>query len=159
MATWSGFVYVSFVIAVDSRRLIGWRVSQSMKKELVLEAFEQALWSRAGVKGTIHHSDRGSQYLSIRYTDRLVEAGAEPSVGSTGDSDDKALAESRIGLYKTEVIERRGPWRRLEEVEYASLEWGDWFNNRRILEPLGNRPPVEYEKMYESQQEESATAA
>jgi putative transposase len=148
VATWAGFVYVAFVIDVFARRIIGWRVARSMSAELVLDALEQALWSRSGVKGVVHHSDRGSQYLSIRYSERLAEAGAKPSVGSVGDSYDNALAESIIGLYKNEVIRRRGPWRHLDAVEYATLEWVDWFNNRRLLEPIGNIPPAELEASY-----------
>ena len=148
VATWSGFVYVAFVIDVFARRIIGWRVSRSMHAELVLDALEQALWSRSAIQGVVHHSDRGSQYLSIRYSDRLAEAGAEPSVGSVGDSYDNALAETIIGLYKTEVIHRRGPWRHLDAVEYATLEWVDWFNHRRLLEPIGHIPPAELEAAY-----------
>ena len=148
VATWAGFVYVAFVIDVFSRRIIGWRVARSMRAELVLDALEQALWSRSGVQGVVHHSDRGSQYLSIRYSERLTEAGAQPSVGSVGDSYDNALAESIIGLYKTEVIYRRGPWRHLDAVEYATLEWVDWFNHRRLFEPIGNVPPAELETSY-----------
>jgi putative transposase len=143
VATWSGFVYVAFVIDVFARRIIGWRVSRSMHAELVLDALEQAIWARSGIKGVVHHSDRGSQYLSIRYTERLAEAGAQPSVGSVGDSYDNALAESIIGLFKTEVIHHRGPWKNLETVEYAALEWVDWFNDRRLLEPIGSIPPAE----------------
>ena len=135
VATWTGFVYVAFVIDVFARRIIGWRVARSMHAELVLDALEQAIWSRSGIEGVVHHSDRGSQYLSIRYSERLAEAGAQPSVGSVGDSYDNALAESIIGLFKTEIIHRRGPWRNLEAVEYATLEWVDWFNHRRLLEP------------------------
>jgi putative transposase len=159
VATWSGFVYVAFVIDVFARRIIGWRVARSMQTDLVLDALEQALWSRSGAKGTVHHSDRGSQYLSIRYTERLAEAGVEPSVGSVGDSFDNALAETIIGLYKTEVIHHRGPWRQLEDVEYATLEWVDWFNHRRLLTSIGNLPPAELELRYDRQHQESATAA
>jgi putative transposase len=148
VATWTGFVYVAFVIDVFARRIIGWRVARSMSAELVLDALEQALCSRAAAKGVVHHSDRGSQYLSIRYSERLAEAGAEPSVGSVGDSYDNALAETIIGLYKAEVIHRRGPWRTLDAVEYATLEWVDWFNHRRLLEPIGNIPPAELEAAY-----------
>jgi transposase InsO family protein len=139
---------VAFVIDVFARRIIGWRVARSMHAELVLDALEQALWSRSETTGVVHHSDRGSQYLSIRYSERLAEAGAQPSVGSVGDSYDNALAETIIGLYKTEVIHRRGPWRHLEAVEYATLEWVDWFNHRRLLEPIGNIPPAELEASY-----------
>ena len=148
VATWAGFVYVAFVIDVYARRIIGWRVARSMHAELVLDALEQAIWARSGAKGVVHHSDRGSQYLSIRYSERLAEIGAQPSVGSVGDSYDNALAETVIGLYKTEVIHHRGPWHGLDDVEYATLEWVDWFNHRRLLEPIGNIPPVEYEAQY-----------
>jgi transposase InsO family protein len=148
VATWGGFVYVAFVIDVFARRIIGWRGARTMHAKLVLDALEQALWSRSGTQGVVHHSDRGSQYVSIRYSERLAEAGAEPSVGSVGDSYDNALAETIIGLYKTEVIHRRGPWRHLEAVEYATLEWVDWFNHRRLLEPIGNIPPAELEASY-----------
>ena len=148
VATWGGFVYVAFVIDVFARRIIVWRVARSMRAELVLDALEQALWARAGVQGVVHHSDRGSQYLSIRYSERLAEAGAQPSVGSIGDSYDNALAETIIGLYKTEVIHHRGPWRHIDAVEYATLEWVDWFNHRRLLEPIGNVPPAEFEASY-----------
>ena len=130
-----------------------------MRADLVLDALEQALWARSEVKGVIHHSDRGSQYLSIRYTERLKEAGVEPSVGSVGDSYDNAMAESVIGLYKTEVIHHRRSWRHFDDVEYATLEWVDWFNNRRLLEPIGNVPPAEFESMYYRQLEESAVTA
>jgi putative transposase len=159
VATWAGFVYVAFVIDVFSRRIIGWRVARSMHTDLALDALEQALWARSGARGVIHHSDRGCQYLSIRYTERLKEAGVEPSVGSVGDSYDNALAESVIGLYKTEVIDHRGPWRNLDDVEYATLDWVDWFNNRRLLESIGNLPPAEFESMYYRQLDESAVAA
>ena len=159
VATWSGFVYVAFVIDVFARRIVGWRVSRSLKTELVLDALEQALWSRKDIEGLVHHSDRGCQYLSIRYSDKLVEAGIDASVGSVGDSYDNALAETINGLYKTEIIRRRGPWKNIEEVEYATLEWVDWFNHRRILEPIGNIPPAEYELMYYQQLEESSEAA
>jgi transposase InsO family protein len=148
VATWSGFVYVAFVIDVFARRIIGWRVARSMRAELVLDALEQALWSRSGAQGVVHHSDRGSQYLSIRYSERLAEAGAQPSVGSRGDSYDNALAETIIELYKTELIHRRGPWRHLKAVEYATLEWVNWFNHQRLLEPIGNVPPAEFEALY-----------
>jgi transposase InsO family protein len=159
VATWSGFVYVAFVIDVFARCIVGWRVARSMRTDLVLDALEQALWARGGAQGVIHHSDRGSQYLSIRYTERLAEAGIDSSVGSTGDSYDNALAETINGLYKAEVIHRRGPWRTVDEVEYATLEWVDWFNNRRLLEPIGNIPPAELEMAYYRQLEESAMAA
>jgi putative transposase len=153
VATWAGFVYTAFVIDVFSRRLVGWRVSRSLRSDITLDALEQALWARPSAEGLVHHSDRGGQYLAIRYTDRLRQAGIEPSVGSVGDSYDNAMAESVIGLYKTEVIERLGPWRSYDAVELATLAWVDWFNNRRLLEPIGHVPPTEFEsKYYESQQ-------
>ena len=158
VATWSGFVYVAFVVDVFSRSIVGWRVSRSMKTELVLDALEQAIWARNTHGKLIHHSDRGSQYLSIRYTERLAEAGISASVGTTGDSYDNAMAETIIGLYKTEVIYHQGPWKGLEAVEFATLEWVDWFNNRRLLEPIGNIPPREREKEYYLE-EESRKAA
>ncbi len=158
VATWSGFVYVAFVVDVYARSIVGWRVSTSMKTELVLDALEQALWARKNRLGLIHHSDRGSQYLSIRYTERLAEAGINASVGTTGDSYDNALAETLIGLYKTEVIHYRGPWKGREAVEYATLEWVDWFNNRRLLEPIGNIPPAEREMEYYRLEESSEAA-
>jgi len=148
VATWSGFVYVALVIDVFARRIIGWRVARSMSAELVLDALEQAIWSRSGIHGVVHHSDRGSQYLSIRYSERLAEIGAQPSVGSVGDCYDNALAETVIGLFKTEIIHHPGPWRNLDAVEYATLEWVDWFNHRRLFEPIGNIPPAELEAAY-----------
>ena len=144
----SGFAYAAFVVDVFARRIVGWRVSHCLRTDLALDALEQALWSRHGTTGLIHHSDRGSQYLSIRYTERLAAAGIESSVGSVGDSYDNALAETIIGLYKTEVIRPRGAWKTIAEVEYATLEWVDWFNHRRLLAPLGHVPPAEYEQMY-----------
>ena len=148
VATWAGFVYVAFVIDVFSRAIVGWRVSRSLRSDLALDALEQALHQRPLHGELIHHSDRGTQYLSIRYTERLAEAGIERSVGSVGDSYDNALAESVIGLFKTEVIHRRGPWRSFDAVEYAVLEWVDWFNNRRLLAPIGYLPPAEFEEAY-----------
>jgi transposase InsO family protein len=147
VATWRGFVYVAFVIDVFARRIVGWRVSASLATDLVLDALERAIYDRCGASAdtVIHHSDRGTQYVSMRYTDRLAGAGIEPSVGSRGDSYDNALAESLIGLFKTEVIERKGAWRHLEAVEFAMLAWVDWFNMRRLLEPIGYMPPAEYE--------------
>jgi len=159
VATWTGFVYVAFVIDVFSRFIVGWRVSRSLKSNIALDALEQALAARAPDDGLIHHSDRGVQYLSIRYTDRLAEAGLVPSVGSVGDSYDNALAETINGLYKTEVIRKDGPWRGIDPVEYATLEWVDWFNNKRLLEPIGNIPPAEYEMMYYEQNETPAAVA
>jgi transposase InsO family protein len=154
-----GFVYVAFVIDVFARRIVGWRVSRSMQTDLVLDALEQALHARQVGKGLIHHSDRGVQYLSIRYSERLKDAGVEASVGTTGDSYDNAMAETIIGLFKTEVIHARGPWRSLDAVEYATLEWVDWFNNRRLLEPIGHVPPAEFEAEYYRQQPGLAIAA
>ena len=153
VATWRGFVYVAFVIDVFARRIVGWRVSASLRTDFVLDALEQAIYDRCGATTSdlVHHSDRGSQYLAMRYTDRLTDAGIEPSVGSRGDSYDNALAESIIGLYKTEVIQRKGPWRHLEGVEFATLHWVDWFNTRRLLEPIGYVPPAEYEARYYEQ--------
>ena len=153
VATWRGFVYVAFVIDVFARRIVGWRVSASLRTDFVLDALEQAIHDRRGdtLTDLVHHSDRGTQYLSMRYTDRLAEAGIAPSVGSRGDSYDNALAESVIGLFKTEVIRRKGPWRHLEAVEFATLDWVDWFNTRRLLEPIGYVPPAEYEARYYEQ--------
>jgi putative transposase len=156
VATWVGFVYVAFIIDVFSRAIVGWRVSRSMRTDLVLDALEQALHSRPHIDRLVHHSDRGVQYLAIRYTERLAAAGIERSVGTVGDSYDNALAESVIGLFKTEVIERRGPWRSFDAVEYATLEWVDWFNRRRLLEPIGHVPPIEFESMYYYRQEHPA---
>lgn len=152
VSTWLGFVYVAFIIDVFARRIVGWRVSASARTDFVLDALEQALHERQpGGQGLIHHSDRGVQYVSIRYTDRLAEAGIEPSVGSVGDSYDNALAETINGLYKAEVIHRLGPWRTIQAVEMATLEWVDWFNHRRLLEPIGNIPPAEAEAAYYEQ--------
>ncbi|MDR6790658.1 transposase InsO family protein [Sphingomonas sp. BE138] len=150
VATWAGFVYVAFVIDTYARRIVGWRASRTAHASFVLDALEQALHDRRPMRGggLVHHSDRGSQYVSIKYTERLAEAGIEPSVGSVGDSYDNALAETINGLYKAEVIHRRGPWRSFEAVEYATLEWVDWFNHRRLLEPIGNIPPAEAEEQY-----------
>jgi len=160
VSTWSGFVYVAFVVDVFARRIVGWRVSRSAHAGFVLDALEQALHERRPVGGQlIHHSDRGSQYVSIKYSERLVEAGIEPSVGSVGDSYDNALAETINGLYKAEVIHRRGPWRSLEAVEFATLEWVDWFNNRRLLEPIGNIPPAEAEANYYAMLDDTPMAA
>lgn len=148
VATWRGFTYVAFVIDVFSRRIVGWRATSSLRSDLALDALEQALYDRDTDAGLIHHSDRGVQYLSIRYTERLAEAGIEPSVGSRGDSYDNALAESVIGLYKTEVIRHAGPWRGLDDVEFATLEWVSWYNTQRLMEPLGYQPPAEFEEQF-----------
>ena len=161
VSTWSGFVYVAFVIDAYARRIVGWRVCRTAHASFVLDALEQALHERrpAHKAGLVHHSDRGSQYVSIRYTERLAEAGIEPSVGSVGDSYDNALAETINGLYKAEVIHRRGPWRSFEAVEFATLTWVDWFNHRRLLEPIGNIPPAEAEERYYATLDEQRLAA
>jgi transposase InsO family protein len=161
VATWSGFVYVAFVIDAFARRIVGWRASRGAHASFVLDALDQALHERRPVQGggLVHHSDRGSQYLALRYTKRLAEAGIEPSVGSVGDSYDNALAESLIGLFKAEVIHRRGPWRSFEAVEYATLEWVAWYNHRRLLEPIGHVPPAEAETRYHEQGKSRSVAA
>jgi putative transposase len=159
VATWAGFAYVAFVVDVFSRMIVGWRVSRSLRSDLALDALEQALHARPDTDDLIHHSDRGSQYLSIRYTERLAEAGIEPSVGSIGDSYDNALAETIIGLYKTEVIRQLGPWRNVDHVEIETLVWVDWFNNHRLLGPIGNIPPAEFEEVYYREQESQAMVA
>jgi transposase InsO family protein len=150
VSTWQGWVYVAFVVDVFSRRIVGWRQSSSMHTEFVLDALEQALYDRQPTANDalVHHSDRGSQYLSIRYSERLAEAGVEPSVGSKGDSYDNALAETINGLYKAEVIHRRGPWKTKQAVELATLEWVSWFNHHRLMEPLDYLPPAEFEANY-----------
>ena len=160
VSTWQGFVYVAFVIDVFARHIVGWRVSRSMRTEFVLDALEQALWARQPERNAlIHHSDRGSQYISIRYSERLAEAGIQPSVGSRGDSYDNALAETINGLYKAEVIHRRGPWKSVEAVELATLEWVSWFNHHRLLEPIGYIPPAEAEANYYRNLKEQAILA
>jgi putative transposase len=160
VSTWQGWLYVSFVIDVFARRIVGWRVSNSMRTDLVLDALEQALYDRRPDKsdGLVHHSDRGSQYVGIRYTERLAEAGIEPSVGSKGDSYDNALAESINGLYKAELIHRRAPWKTKAAVELATLEWVAWFNHHRLLEPIGYIPPAEAEANYYRQLAQHNTA-
>jgi transposase InsO family protein len=159
VATWAGFVYVAFVVDAFSRAIVGWRVSRSLRTDLALDALEQAIYMRGDTTGLVHHSDRGSQYLAIRYTDRLADAGIEPSVGRRGDSYDNALAETIIGLYKAEMIERRGPWRSFESVEFATLRWADWFNNRRLFGPIGYVPPAEYEELFYKEQEAQTEVA
>ena len=148
--TWSGTVYVAFVIDVFARRIVGWRVSTSMKTQFVLDALEQAIWQRKTPdnKSLVHHSDRGSQYLSIKYTERLAEAEIDLSVGTVGDAYDNALAECVIGLFKTEVINQIGPWKSMREVEWETLKWVDWYNNRRLLGPIGYIPPAEAEEAF-----------
>ena len=150
VSTWQGWLFVAFVIDVYARRIVGWRVSHSMRTDFVLDALEQALYERQPQLSDqlIHHSDRGSQYVSIRYTERLAEAGIEPSVGSRGDSYDNALAETINGLYKAELIHRRAPWKSRESVELATLQWVHWFNHTRLLEPIGDIPPAEAEANY-----------
>jgi putative transposase len=150
--TWAGFVYVAFITDVFSRRIVGWQASTSLRTDLALHALEQAIWDRArpgqDLDGLVHHSDRGVQYLAIRYTERLAEVGVTNSVGSVGDSFDNAMAESIIGLYKTELVRNRGPWRGLDDLELATLEWVDWFNHRRLFHELGRIPPAEFEDHY-----------
>ncbi len=159
VSTWQGWLYVAFVIDVFARRIVGWRVSSSMHTDFVLDALEQALYARQPERDSslVHHSDRGSQYVSIRYSERLAEARIEPSVGSKGDSYDNALAETINGLYKAEVIHRRGPWRTKESVELATLEWVSWFNHHRLLGPIGYIPPAEAEANYYRQLASQAT--
>jgi putative transposase len=160
VSTWQGWLYVAFVIDVFARRIVGWRVSSSMRTDFVLDALEQALYDRQPERSDAltHHSDRGSQYVSICYTERLAEAGIEPSVGSRGDSYDNALAETINGLYKAELIHRRAPWKTKEAVELATLEWVSWFNHHRLLEPIGYIPPAEAEANYYRQLAEQATS-
>lgn len=161
VATWAGFAYIAFVIDVYARYIVGWRVRRTAHASSVLDALEQAVHDRRLVHrgGLVHHSDRGSQYVSIRYTERLAEAGIEPSVGSVGARYDNALAESINGLYKAEVIHRSGPWRNIESVEFATLEWVDWFNHRRILEFIGNIPPADAEANFYAALDQPAMAA
>lgn len=160
VSTWQGWLYVAFVIDVFARRIVGWRVSASMHTDFVLDALEQALYDRQPQLGDlIHHSDRGAQYVSIRYTERLAEAGIEPSVGSRGDSYDNALAETINGLYKTELIHKRAPWKTRESVELATLEWVSWFNHQRLMESIGYIPPAEAEAKYDRELAEKNKAA
>jgi putative transposase len=160
VSTWQGWLYVAFVIDVFARRIVGWRISSSMRTDFVLDALEQALYARQPERSEalIHHSDRGSQYVSIRYTERLAEAGIEPSVGSKGDSYDNALAETINGLYKTELIHKRAPWKTRESLELATLEWVAWFNHHRLLESIGYIPPAEAEANYYRQLSEQSIA-
>jgi len=160
VSTWAGTIYVSFVIDVFSRRIVAWRVSSSLRAELALDALEMAIWTSGSkaLTGLVHHSDRGVQYLAIRYTERLADAGAVRSVGSRGDSYDNALAESVVGLFKTELIRMKGPWRTLEQVELAAAEWIDWYNNRRLHSSIGDLPPAEYEAAYYAERKASAVA-
>lgn len=160
VSTWQGWLYVAFVIDVFARRIVGWRVSDSMRTDFVLDALEQALYARQPDRddALIHHSDRGSQYVSIRYSERLAEAGIEPSVGSRGDSYDNALAETINGLYKAELIHRRAPWKTKAAVELATLEWVAWYNTQRLLESIGYIPPAEAEANYYRQLAEQPVA-
>ena len=153
VATWAGFAYTAFIIDVFSRRIVGWRVANTLRAELALDALEMAIWKRstADLSGLVHHSDRGSQYLALRYSERLGEAGAVASVGSCGDSYDNALAETVNGLFKTELIRRHKPWRTIEAVELATLGWVDWWNERRLHSAIGNVPPTEFEARYFAQ--------
>ena len=161
VSTWQGFTYVAFIIDTFANRIVGWKVSKSAKTDFVLDALEQALYARRPDRSgkLTHHSDRGSQYVSIRYTERLAEAGTRPSVGSVGDAYDNALAETINGLYKTEVIRRRSSWKTMEEVEMQTLKWVDWFNHRRLLEPIGNIPPAEAEENYHAMMDNTKMAA
>ena len=161
VSTWQGFTYVAFIIDTFANRIVGWKVSRSAKTDFVLDALEQALYARRPDRSgkLTHHSDRGSQYVSIRYTERLAEAGTLPSVGSVGDAYDNALAETINGLYKTEVIRRRSSWKTMEEVEMQTLKWVDWFNHRRLLEPIGNIPPAEAEENYHAMMDNTKMAA
>jgi transposase InsO family protein len=153
VSTWQGFAYVAFIVDVYSRFIVGWRVSRHMRTDFVLDALEQAVHARRPAPHRlIHHSDRGSQYLSIRYSERLGEVGIEPSVGSTGDSYDNALAETINGLYKAELVHKSGPWKTVEALEWETLNWVAWFNQQRLLEPIGNIPPAEFEALYEQSQ-------
>ena len=161
VSTWSGWAYVAFVIDAYARRILGWRVGSTMSTTMVLDSIEHAIWTRqregiSDLKGVVHHTDRGSQYTSIRFTERLAEAGIQPSVGAVGSSYDNALAESINGLYKTELIKPRKPWRTTDEVEYATAKWVDWFNNHRLFEYCGDIPPVELEKAYYVRTQRSA---
>lgn len=159
VATWRGFVYVAFVTDAFSRRIVGWRATTSLRTDLALDALEQALYDRELDGPLVHHSDRGVQYLAIRYTERLLDAGIESSVGRRGDAYDNALAETINGLYKTEVIHHLGPWKGLEDVEYATLEWVAWYNTQRLMEPLGHVPPAEYEEQYHRARADQAALA
>jgi putative transposase len=159
VATWSGFAYTAFVIDVFSRRIVGWRVATTLRASLALDALEMAIWSRSEpLGGLVHHSDRGVQYLSIVYTERLAAEGAVTSVGSRGDSYDNALAESVIGLYKSELIFNRGPWRTVEDVELATLGWVHWWNTTRLHSAIGNMPPAEFEAAHYAQQQPASKA-
>ncbi len=154
VSTWCGFAYAAFIVDAFSRAIVGWRVATSLSADLALDALEMAIWARhpTAEDALVHHSDRGVQYLAIRYTERLAEEGAVTSVGSRGDSYDNALAETVMGLYKTELIRRRGPWRTAEQVELATAEWVDWWNRRRLHSAAGNLPPAEFERRYHDQQ-------
>ena len=161
VSTWSGFAYVAFVVDAYARRILGWRVATTMTTAMVLDAIEHAIWTRQqegamDLKGVVHHTDRGSQYTSIRFTERLAEAGIQPSVGAVGSSYDNALAETINGLYKTELIKPRKPWRTVEEVEYATARWVDWFIHHRLYEYCGDIPPIEMEAAHYAQAQRPA---
>ena len=159
LRTWSGFAYAAFVIDVYSRRIVGWQVANHLRTDLALDALEQAIWARDDrLDGLVHHSDRGTQYLSIRYTERLTDEGAVASVGSRGDSYDNAVAESTIGLYKTELIHRRGPWRGVEDLELATLDYVHWFNHQRLHGAANDMPPAEFEATYYRHNPKAAAA-
>ena len=156
VSTWSGFAYVAFVVDAYARRILGWRVASTMATSMVLDAIEQSIWTRQqegvlDLKDVVHHTDRGSQYTSIRFSERLAQAGIQPSVGAVGSSYDNALAETINGLYKTELIHQRAQWKSKEAVELATLEWVSWFNHHRLLEPIGHIPPAEAEANYHRQ--------
>jgi len=159
VATWAGFAYAAFVTDVYSRRIVGWRVSNTLRADLALDALEMAIWTRRheNLDGLIHHSDRGVQYLSIRYTERLAAEGAVTSVGSRGDSYDNAMAESINSLYKGELITMKGPWRTVDDVELATLSWVHWWNHKRLLGPIGDIPPVEFEQAWHAANTASQT--
>jgi putative transposase len=160
VATWAGMVYVCFIVDVFSRAIVGWRVATNMRTDMVLDALEMARWSRGTrLEGLVCHSDAGSQFTSIRYGERLAELGALPSIGSVGDSYDNALAETVNGLYKTEVIRRQGPWRHVDEVELATLNWVHWFNTTRLHSSLGDIPPAEFEQTHYRQQQTTGELA
>jgi transposase InsO family protein len=161
VSTWQTVAYAALIVDVFSRYIVGWRVAISLRTDLVLDALEQAIWLRRAqdLSGLVHHSDRGSQYLSIRYTERLADLQAVVSVGSRGDSYDNALAESVIGLYKTEVVKKRAPWKTVDQLELATARWVEWWNQRRLHRSLGDVPPTEFEQLHRKQLAEAAGVA